>query len=230
MFRGVKKCVKFVLAVPLPVNIALLISIFTLTLLVLLKTNIQLHSELYSVLYRLSLSIISSYVFYFIVVHIKSQRDKKNIHRVIDSYINRILTDYRFQKNGISRSVDFEFSDEFPKLEEIKECFSQVLPYGEAPLYNPQLGRSVTWLDCFYSLRNKSCEAIEKILRKSDYIDSKLVSILDDIENNNHFAFSKVMPNLPHRNESLENWAEGFLDYTEKVKKLHEYRVKEIEV
>lgn len=180
--------------------------------------------DLGEVVYRICLSIISSYIFYFIVIHLKAQSDKKNINAYVARKVLRIYGECSAQLNDLAKTSDMLGEHLWKDLEAIKPIFRVLNPNGRAPLivsYPPV--KYATWLQYFDSHRRDTTEIIEKIFRKMPFLDSKLVALLAKLEDCRHFTMIKSSVAYPAANETLDVWADPFIGYVDICKELNAY-------
>ncbi len=97
------KFIKYIITVPFLLNVALWISILSVIIMQVFLFDIpevvSWCSEFGEVFYKLCLSIMASYIFYFIVVHLKSEKDKENINAFIATKSFNVVGDYKSQIN-----------------------------------------------------------------------------------------------------------------------------------
>lgn len=183
-------------------------------------------SEFGEIYYRLCLSIIASYIFYFIVIHLKSMRDKENINTFVSSKVSQILGDYRSQLSEIKKVSNLKDDKTTYELEEWKNLLIKISPKAPAPLI---LGtRYATWMQYFSYYNKRTQSHIQKIFVNMPFLDSELVKILAHIDDCSHFSVIDLVSSVGFKNENMENFADMFLGYAELCQQLDEYYNKKL--
>lgn len=185
-----KKLFKYFLTTRKDLKILLLLAICIYFLIeFLLKRYTELFEGGYEVgqfFSKLSISYISAFIFYFIVVHIKSQRDKENIYEWVGPKVYSIITNAHLFiqslqqiENKKARFVDLK-EDDLPKLLNSIKRDAEQAPY----LIN---GKNASWLEWYEYLKTSSIESIKEIFIRYSHLDSELIKILSRIENSLFF-------------------------------------------
>lgn len=178
----------------IPFIIAVLIIIIDVLFLDNLKYN-----RLWQIINILLLSYISSFIFYFIVIHIKEQKDKDNISEVVNRYVKQIIGDANTIKKELEKCSGKTIESNYPNKEELDKLCSNIKMSDQAPLI---IGGShpnyiyANWLQYLDYNRKHSLKAIEKTLILGSFLDSELVKIIVKIEGNSLFNVTKTTVNL----------------------------------
>lgn len=184
---------------------------------------------------KLCASIISSYVFYFFVVHWKAENDKE------------ILADYVAHKTKLIVSVclqqllNFEnhpkpkqSEERILKLETIDKSkinnqFEKMNPLSEAPLAigfsNEKKLIMANWVQYIASCNEKTQRYIDILFKRITVLDSELIELLSSIEDSIEFSMLKHTNSI-NNDENLTILTEPFFDYCKNIKRLDEYRIK----
>ena len=83
-------------------------------------------SEFGEVYFKICISIISSYIFYFIVVHIKTLQDKKNINVFVEKEINLIIKKNELCSRMQSKKLSAEYNSDSSIILEISQIIKNV--------------------------------------------------------------------------------------------------------
>lgn len=224
------KYIRYILAVKPSLNIFLLLTILCLVVMESYLLNIPevvpWGAEFGKVFYKLCLSFIASYIFYFVVVHIKSESDKEQINGFISSKVDRVIGDCKSQINDFKRQVNYESAEIYLTLEEIEEVFSKINPHSNAPLLLGGLENHANWMQYMIRHKNRSQEAIQKIFVKMPFLDSKLVRILAEIDGCTHFDIVETSLGLGFSNKDLKAWGSTFHKYTVLCQQLESHKLK----
>lgn len=180
------------------------------------------------VYFKICLSIISSYVFYFIVVHIKAVQDKENIGVFVSGKVRNILGDYKSQiavlKNAANNTTEGVYLDK-ADIETI--CLS-INPQAQSPLLLGGLGNYGNWLQYLDYHKSRTQGFIQKVFIKMPFLETKLVSLLAKIDDCTHFMVLGYTANRQFNNTDLSAWASGIYDYSVLCEELDNYHEKHL--
>ena len=183
-------------------------------------------NEFGEVYFNICLSIISSYVFYFIVVHIKSQQDKENIGVFVSGKVRNVIGDYKSQIRELKKAANNTNEEEFLEKSDIESIFLLINPQGQAPLLLGGLGNYANWLQYVDYHKSRTQGFIQKVFIKMLFLESKLVALLAKIDDCTHFMVLGHTANRPFNNTDMSAWAGGFYDYSLLCKELENYHEK----
>ncbi len=183
-------------------------------------------SEFGRVYYKICLSIISSYVFYFLVVHIKSEQDKENIGVFVSGKIKNIISIYKSQICALKKATSNTSEEVYLEKNEIESIFTSINPNSEAPLLMIGLGNYANWLQYLDYHKSRTQSHIQKVFLKMPFLESKLVALLAELDDCSHFIALGHTINMQLNNPDMSSWAGGFYDYSLLCKKLDGYHEK----
>lgn len=174
---------------------------------------------------RLCASILSSYLFFLIVVHLKSEKDKQAVNPYVSSRVQRIVGDCLAQLSAFQKESGVELSLEKLTKENVETAFKLINPRGQAPLILGFGGQYANWLQFMDYHRTRTIQVIEKLFRKITFLDSQLVQHLANIDDCSHFSSIQFLSGaaMPFNNTTLEAWASPFFDYCVLARKLDDY-------
>ena len=168
-------------------------------------------------------SIIASYVFYLLVVLLKSQSDKAAIQPYIAKHTTRVVGDCQNQLLEISRVTGIDISLANASIESVTEAFRKIAPYSDAPLIISPPSVHANWFQYFWHHRNRSRQGISRLFAQLPYVDADLVSLLAAVDDCSHFYQIEVLQSITVKKD-LSAFASTFYDYCELCRKLNEYR------
>ncbi|NVO11749.1 MAG: hypothetical protein HXX16_17450 [Bacteroidales bacterium] len=146
---------------------------------------------------KLSISYISAFIFYFIVVHIKSQKDKENIYEWVGHKAYSIITSAHLFIQPL-----MQINDKKAKFEDLKEKdLSKLLKsIDRTAKQAPYLinGENATWLEWYEYLRKSTEDSIKEILVRYSHLDSEFIKILSRIENSLFFYQWNLLYNFEY--------------------------------
>jgi len=178
-----------------------------------------------TIIEKLCLSYISAFIFYFLVVHIKQQKDKKNIYNYVAIKSNLIIAYGQTIGRDLAKAADVTMKNYYPNKNELLEICSKVNPYSETPLLINFTGQKANWFEHFENYRIRSMDAIQEIYAKMPFLDTQLVQHLSKIENSQFFSLSKAISPYPiqFKNDTLLNFFSTIFDYINVVKNFEDY-------
>ena len=226
------KLLRNILAVSPYLNLALVISIVSVVVieayLLEIPEIVSWGAEFGAVYYKLCLSIMASYIFYFIVVHLKVQADKENINAFVATKAYGVVRNYKAQLQALKKAAAFTADTEYLTKEEVEQVFKAINPLDNAPLLLRQLGNHANWLQYMKYHNDRTQELIKKTFVKMPFLDSKLVRLLAEIDDCSHFNTIDFFVNTHLRNKDMSAWAGHFFEYSIKCKELQEYNEKRL--
>jgi hypothetical protein len=227
---------RYLITVRREINVLVIASLFLLAIKILwLNTIPELFhgsAALGEIVDRLCASILSSYLFFLIVVHLKSERDKETVNPYISSRVQRIVGDCISQLSAFQKVSGVELDLEKLTKENIEAAFRQIDPKGQAPLILGFTGQHANWLQFMDYYRTRTTQEIEKLFQKITFLDSQLVQHLANIDDSTHFSSVQLLSRvaMPVNNATLEVWASTFYDYCILARKLDEYEKTKLSV
>jgi len=217
---------KYIASVPILLNLALLIAVISLFVMESFLLDIP---EVFSgaealgkVYYKLCISMMASYLFYFIVIHLKTVKDKENINTFVGSKVKAIIDNYKAQIKGLVSTVEsFSGKDELSPLE-IQRTFSRTNEISHAPLYLSNLGEA-TWLQFFKYYKKETEDDIKKLYIKIQFLDSELIALLAEIDNSQYYKIIDVLASIHPHSCDVSTLSSFFYNHSILCKQLEEY-------
>lgn len=165
-------------------------------------------------------SVVASYIFYLLVIHVKDTSDKSAVRPYVVKHSQRIVDTCRQQLNSFASATGISLSLESVSLAEITQAFTKVSPSGEAPMiYFPN--KTATWLEYLEYNMGRSRQSIARVLAQLPFLEAELVAQLASIDDCSHFEHLTLMgSSIPVRNLDLTAWAPSFHKYVQLCKAL----------
>ena len=185
-------------------------------------------SKFGEVYFKICLSIISSYVFYFIVVHIKTVQDKENIGQFVSGKVRNVIGNYKSQIGELKKAANNSSKEVFLEKKDIEAIFLSINPQGQAPLLIGGPGNYAKWLQYMDYHKSRTQGSIQKVFVKIPFLDSKLVALLAKIDDCTHFMVIDHSANRRVSNTDMSAWASSFYDYGLLCKELENYYEKHL--
>lgn len=182
--------------------------------------------KLAGIIYKLCLSYISAFIFYFLVVHFNRQRDKKNTYGYVVQKTDKIISCATTLILEMKKATKITFEGKYPTERELIEMCKLINPNANAPLilFAPgDTGRYANWIQYLDELKRQSNEATKRIFLQMPFLDSDLINILASIEDCNHFNGLKYMLIVPVKNPNLTGFQSSIAEYFKLVNNLEIY-------
>ena len=145
------------------------------------------------VMVTLAISVIASFIFYFVQVHMPDIRHKANVYPCVAKLFHRILINEKALLKNYVGAQSYEGLTEAIIKTGAK---SRSVTLQDAPLYLAGCNRSANWIEYGINQVDEIDRCWEMILKYSSYLDSKCVSILADIKEDSLLHFFRTMRGL----------------------------------
>lgn len=165
-------------------------------------------------------SILASYVFYLIVVHIKQIRDRQLVEPHLHRWIAAIVGGCEGQLRDISTASNIKLDFATLTQADLKQAFANLQPYSNAPLLIAWPEKYATWLQYFEIQNRRTRQFIKKILSQILFVDPACISALLDVEDCSHVWMFDSFPNITIKNQDLTAFAPSFFEYCLRCRKL----------
>ena len=159
-------------------------------------------------------SVIASYIFYLLVVHLKEIDDKIIIQPYLQRQLNAVLGSCTAQLNEISKTSGIKLELSGLTKDGVNSAFTKISPYSNAPLLiSVQPNQYANWFQYFTHYENRTKQGIRKLLDQLPFLDASLVSAIAQIDDCSHFSTISFVLSNRVRNEDLSAWSSTFFDY-----------------
>ncbi|MGR5265264.1 hypothetical protein WAX88_04585 [Photobacterium damselae subsp. damselae] len=222
-----KNLYNYIKSVDTTLNVLLLISLVSIVLTDTLFNNLPELFDggagLLNAYYNFCIGMVVSYIFYFVVVHIKELKDKENIDAYIVGKSKAVIHDYESVIRAIQNKLNITSDELYPSKSEVQRLFAQIDPNSDAPMVSRTSRSYVNWLQFMDSYRFRSQQVISKIFEKMPFLDSEHVKLLSAVDDCTHFMVIENTSRIPTSNQDLSAWASTFYDYSIACKQLNLY-------
>lgn len=168
-------------------------------------------------------SVVASYVFYLVVVHLKETNDQLIVAPYIDRHSLRVVGDCESQLNEIAKTSKVALSLATITSDTLLQAFSSIPPYSSAPLILTPNNTYANWFQYFEYHKNRSKESIARVLAQLIYLDSQHVSLLAEIDDCTHFSVISQVLHSKMSNPDLSAFSSTFFSYCQKCLELKKY-------
>ncbi len=180
------------------------------------------------IVYNLCFAYISSFIFYFLVVHIKNQKDKDNLYSYISGKTYVIINQAKELIKNISKAANVTLTEEYPNENELKDICLSINPNTKAPLLLNRIDNFANWIQYFNINSIKSKESITRICSKIQYLDSEFIYKLARIEDCGYYFHISSLLTIPIISSDISFLNSLFADYFELIKDLENYYKKNL--
>lgn len=185
--------------------------------------------KLGQLVYNICVSYISAFIFYFLVVHIKEQKDKNNLNTYISLKVSGVIGNAKCLIKDMAKAAQVTMINDFPSKDEMSNIYEGLDPHKDAPLLISNNNIRADWIQyCLYS-NNKSHEVTCKLITIMPFLDSRLISLLSEIEDCSYFYFINFLKDTRNMDNTDMTFIRSILDeYLELIKLLEKYSKKNL--
>lgn len=212
---------KYILSVDKTINVLLILSLIGIGI-TLVPDIFTMRSDWREVLQRLCLSYVSSYIFFFVVVHVKKEKDKGNINSFIVPKILAACSQWKPQLRDICNAASVVMPEELPDRVFVTSVFSKINSSSPSPLKNMQ-GDYANWQEYFWYHKTRVDGFVCVVTDKMPFLDSKLVKLLSELSECEHFQYLELLETSVSNNKNLSFLADRFYEYCVKSQELETY-------
>jgi hypothetical protein len=142
---------------------------------------------------RISLAYVTSFIFYFVVVHLKSERDKENINEYVGKKVYDILTSARLLIQPLLQKNNSKATFRYMQKKELTELLRSIKrDEKEAPLIIGE--QNATWVQWYEYLKKSTEDSISEIFARYNHLDTKLIKRLTRIHRS--LFFLSIQPSV----------------------------------
>jgi len=206
----------FFKTIPLPLNLLVLSASIMLLLKIFIFNSIP---EIFNGAHELGAifegilgSVIASYVFYLIVVHIKEINDKRIIYPHIIKWARLVVGDCKSQLDAFEKQSNIKLPFQSLTEDQINQAFKKINPKSNAPLVF-SLNNYANWIQYFDYNKNRSKKFLAKIMSQLIFLEANLVSLITKIDDCSHFSVVESLIHYPFNNQDMSAFSNTFFEY-----------------
>lgn|GEM_PF-6149008 len=218
----------FLRTIPRSLNLLALVALLLLCMKVFVANRIpEAFSGAYEfgvVVEGLLASVLASYIFYLIVVHVKETTDRRLIYPRVIGWSKLLVGDALSQLTAISAATNAVLTLDNITPETVRDAFTRLNPNGQAPLLLGPVGNQyATWRQYFSHYRSRSKENATRIMTQLVFLEAELVALVASIDDSTHFRLVETTASLPMGNADATFFAEHFFTYCSACRSLQQY-------
>jgi hypothetical protein len=168
-------------------------------------------------------SILASYIFYLIVVHVKETKDRNLIYPHVKKWANLVVGTCSSQLSDISNTTGIQLNLYNITQNQIANAMNSLNPNAQAPLIISFPQNYANWLQYLQYNIDRSKSYIAKIMLQIIYIDSELVALITAIEECTYFYVISQASQHPMRTQNLSIISKNYFEYCQNCDQLKKY-------
>lgn len=168
-------------------------------------------------------SVVASYIFYLLVVHLKEERDKDTLAPYINQHTLRVVGNCRSQLSEFAKASGIALDLATVDVESLTVALSKIAPYSNAPLILSPSNMHANWIQYLEYNKNRSKESIAKVLAQIIYLQAEHVSLLTAVDDCSHFSLISHMLHTKISNSNMSVFASSFMNYCQACQRVENY-------
>jgi len=168
-----------------------------------------------------SLSYVTSFIFYVLTIYLPDRKNRKNIHRVLVPYLQKVVNDARsvsysfLAASGASADVSNLSVDDF------HEIFKRIKPSDRSTRLD-FLG-FVNWQDYLLQQKGQVVRTLDRILTYEHYLETDFILQVETLQNCGLFEIVDYMEKKPVEHEDFSFLSSAYYECYLLVRKLETY-------
>lgn len=172
---------------------------------------------------QLCLAFISSYIFYFVVVHLRREKDRENVNSFVNPYIRSAGAQWKSQLKAMCESLGVSEPIGIPDEAFVADIFAKIGSKGRSPLMKEYPSTYLSWFEYLWYYQSRVERFITIVLNKMPFLDSKLVQLLSELYECEHFTSMRFYVGNRFANTDLSFLAGNFHMYCVKSNAVETY-------
>lgn len=220
---------KYILSLNKFIRYAFIISIIFLIIKIFILNDMNEEfpkaNEIGIVFESILISIISSIIFYFFIVHIKYVKDKKNINNFLKKEIEIIFDNYSAIYREFAKILKIYFT-ELPSNDDIINICENIKEEEQFIIFNISYEKTI-------EEKHNACKYFDKLFSNIEwtikniysfmpFLETDLINIFEEIKNNSFIIQNKINI-LNDQIQSLEYWPDELIKLNDNFKVLKAY-------
>lgn len=182
--------------------------------------------ELGIIAFNLSLAIIASSIFYFIVIHINEYNNKQKAISIVRKKIQKLINIETTVTKACIEKTNYELQKENYSKENFKKLLREIKSTDVAPQLFFSGKEKNTWFEYLFYFVNDSQVIVKEIYQFMPYLELDLLVILNELEDSEYFSFFKLFKKRTFSYPNLSVIASYYHKYTILISRLEKYLVR----
>ena len=179
--------------------------------------------KLEDISFRICLSLITSYVFYLIVVNTKIEKDHRNLTPYFNTLSSSIYDNYIYMFNVFLEKSKLDLDIENLTEEDMKNILTSVKFEQDAPLYSSKHNRKLTIREFLIFQLSKCKPDIERLLLLNSHLDSNLIQIIVNLEAHGIYRHHQAIVAFNFKDKDFSAFNDSFYNSYLECRKLRKY-------
>lgn len=168
-----------------------------------------------------SLSYVTSFIFYVLTIYLPDRKNRKNIHRVLVPYLQKVVNDARgvsysfLAASGCNADILNLTADDF------HEIFKRTKPSDRSPRLD-FLG-FVSWQDYLIQQKGHVVRTLDRVLTYEHYLETDFILQIETLQNCGLFEIIDYIEKKPAEHEDFLFLATAYYECYLMVRKLETY-------
>jgi hypothetical protein len=180
-------------------------------------------------MYRLALAFVTSYIFYFLVVHVKSQVDKSKVYPYVASITEEIILSSLSQMLHMRSSISPSQDMTYPSEDEVTFVCSNIHPYAMAPM-RFTTGENANWMQFFDANTKGIKDRVESIYKLSPFLDSEYVGLISLLSFSNFMRITPIAAGIQMSNPNILFLEKDLIEYYRIIAELEAFCIKKYKI
>jgi hypothetical protein len=172
----------------------------------------------------ITLSYISSFVFYTLTIYLPDRASRKNIHRVIVPYLQTVINDTKGIFYSFLAASGHACDVNHLREEDFIEIFKKINPMDRSTRLD-YLGFG-NWFEYLEHQKGRIRRTMDKILTYEHYLDTDFILILEKIHNSTFFEILDFIEHKPMPYKDFAFLADSYRHCFNQTEKLEEFLMK----
>lgn len=168
-----------------------------------------------------SLSYVTSFIFYVLTIYLPDRKNRKNIHRVLVPYLRKVVNDARSVSYSFLAASETHADIAALTADDFHEIFKRIKPSAQSTRLD-FLG-FVNWQDYLIQQKGQVVRALERILTYEHYLETDFILQVETLQNCGLFEIVDYMEKKPVVHENFSFLSSAYYECYLHVRNLEGY-------
>ncbi|SRR5579871_2055204 len=168
-----------------------------------------------------SLSYVTSFIFYVLTIYLPDRKNRKNIHRVLVPYLQKVVNDARSVSYSFLAASETHADVKHLTANDFHEIFKRIKPSDRSTRLD-FLG-FVNWQDYLVQQKGQVVRSLERILTYEHYLETEFILQIEALQNCGLFEIVDYMEKKPVEHEDFAFLSSAYYECYLLVRQLETY-------
>lgn len=168
-----------------------------------------------------SLSYVTSFIFYVLTIYLPDRKNRKNIHRVLVPYLQKVVNDARSVSYSFLAASGCHSDIQNLTADDFHEIFKRIKPTDQSTRLD-YLG-FVNWQDYLIQQKGQVVRTLERVLTYEHYLETEFILQIETLQNCGLFEIVDYMEKKPVEHEDFSFLADAYYECYLQVRKVETY-------